>query len=159
MSKLLIKQRVFSWTDTYDIYDRNGEPKYFVKADFMTLGHRIHIYSHETGQELCMIKERPFAFLAKAEIYVDGAMLGTITRRFTLFRSKYTIDYNGWSIDGDFMGWDYSIIDSRGDSVAVISKELFRWGDTYNVTTYNDEDELGALVTAITIDMMNCDNN
>ena len=31
--KLLIKQRVFSWTDSYDIYDENGNVKYFVKAD------------------------------------------------------------------------------------------------------------------------------
>ena len=28
--KLLIKQRVFSWTDTYDVYDEYDEPKYFV---------------------------------------------------------------------------------------------------------------------------------
>lgn len=32
--KLLIKQRVFSWSDTYDIYDEDGKPKYFVKAEF-----------------------------------------------------------------------------------------------------------------------------
>ena len=24
--KLLIKQRVFSWSDTYDVYDENGNP-------------------------------------------------------------------------------------------------------------------------------------
>ena len=42
--KLLIKQRVFSWTDTYDVYDEAGNPKYFVKAEFFTLGHQIHVY-------------------------------------------------------------------------------------------------------------------
>ena len=41
--RLLIRQRVFSWSDTYDIYDENGEEKYFVKADFLTLGHQIHV--------------------------------------------------------------------------------------------------------------------
>ena len=29
--QLLIKQRVFSWSDTYDIYDEQGNQKYFVK--------------------------------------------------------------------------------------------------------------------------------
>ena len=29
--RLLIKQRVFSWTDSYDVYDENENPKYFVK--------------------------------------------------------------------------------------------------------------------------------
>ena len=33
--ELLIKQRVFSWTDTYDIYDEDGNVRYFVKGDFL----------------------------------------------------------------------------------------------------------------------------
>lgn len=36
--RLLIKQRVFSWTDTFDIYDEAGNPKYFVKGEFFSLG-------------------------------------------------------------------------------------------------------------------------
>ena len=35
--RLLIKQRVFSWTDTYDVYDEYEHPKYFVKAEFLTI--------------------------------------------------------------------------------------------------------------------------
>lgn len=31
--QLLIKQRVFSWSDTYDIYDEQGNQKYFVKMN------------------------------------------------------------------------------------------------------------------------------
>ena len=42
--QLLIKQRVFSWTDTYDVYDEHENPKYFVKAEFFALGHQIHVY-------------------------------------------------------------------------------------------------------------------
>lgn len=38
--QLLIKQRVFSWTDTYDVYDEKEEPKYFVKAEFLRWGIR-----------------------------------------------------------------------------------------------------------------------
>ena len=41
--KLLIRQRVFSWSDTYDVYDEAGTPKYYVKAEVFTLGHRIHV--------------------------------------------------------------------------------------------------------------------
>ena len=38
--QLLIKQRVFSWTDTYDVYDEHENPKYFVKAEFLRWGIR-----------------------------------------------------------------------------------------------------------------------
>ena len=50
--RLLIKQRVFSWTDSYDVYDENENPKYFVKAEFFSLGHQLHVYdrnNHELG--------------------------------------------------------------------------------------------------------------
>ncbi len=42
--RLLIKQRVFSWTDSYDVYDEEGNPKYFVKAEFPVAGHQLHVY-------------------------------------------------------------------------------------------------------------------
>lgn len=42
--KLLIKQRLFSWTDAYDIYDEQGNARYFVKAEFLALGHQLHVY-------------------------------------------------------------------------------------------------------------------
>ena len=48
--QLLIKQRVFSWTDTYDVYDEHENPKYFVKAEFFALGHQIHVYD-KSGQD------------------------------------------------------------------------------------------------------------
>ena len=55
--QLLIKQRVFSWTDTYDVYDEKEEPKYFVKAEFFALGHQIHVYD-KSGREVGMVKQR-----------------------------------------------------------------------------------------------------
>lgn len=155
MVKLLIKQRVFSWTDTYDIYDADGLPKYFVKADFFTLGHRLHIYSCQTGAEVGMIQEKVFTWLGKADIIIGGAMKGTLSRRWSWFRPKYSIDYNGWNIEGDFMGWDYSIV-FYNSIIAKISRELFHWGDTYAITIQNNQDEIDVLLMALSIDMLNC---
>ena len=45
--KLLIKQRVFSWTDSYDVYDEQESPTYYVKAEFFTLGHPIHVIERD----------------------------------------------------------------------------------------------------------------
>ena len=43
--------------------------------------------------------------------------------------------------------------------MAVISKKLLSWGDTYTLEVANPDDELAALITVIAIDMMNCDGN
>ena len=71
MSRLLIKQKVFSWTDTYEVYDANGTSKYYVKADFFSIGHRIHVYDKQTGQEVGMIQEKVLRLLKEFEIFMS----------------------------------------------------------------------------------------
>lgn len=156
--KLLIKQRVFSWTDSYDIYDSNMEPKYYVKAEFLSIGHVLHVYSYSTDEEVGCIREKILTFLPQAEISVGGRVVGTIKREFTLFFKKYTLDYNGWEIDGDFLGWDYEIL-SGENTIATISKQFFAFSDTYEIDIENDSDELDALMAVLTIDMMNCEDD
>ena len=60
--QLLIKQRVFSWTDTYDIYDEWNNPKYFVKAEFFSLTHQLHVYDNN-DREIGIIHQKMFTFL------------------------------------------------------------------------------------------------
>lgn len=152
---LTIKQRIFSLTDTYDVKDHMGYTKYFVSAEWFTIGHKIHIYDANM-QEIGRIEERIFQFLPKARIYIRGIEVGQISKEFSLFVPKYNIDFNGWHVEGDFLGWDYSIVNQLGCNVASISKELFRFSDTYTLTVTNPQEELAALIVAISIDMFNC---
>lgn len=155
--KLLIKQRVFSWTDTYDVYDENENPRYFVKAQFLSLGHQIHIYDKQTGQEAGAIRQRLFTLMPKFDIEINGKTIGMIEKQFTFLRPKYEIDCNGWRVEGDFLGWDYDVI-SGCSKIMHISKELFHWGDTYVIQYDNLKDELLGLLLVIAIDAANCTN-
>ena len=112
--KLLIRQRVFSWSDTYDVYDETGSPKYYVKAEVWTLGHRIHVYEHGTGEEVGLIQERLLTMMPKFEISARGRSLGRVDKRFTLFRPRYEVDYLNWQVEGDFLGWDYQVTSPAG---------------------------------------------
>ena len=50
--KLLFKQRFFSWFDSYDIYDENGNTVFTVQGK-MAWGHKLVIYDqngHEVGK-------------------------------------------------------------------------------------------------------------
>lgn len=60
--QLLIKQRVFSWSDTYDVYDEAGNVKYFIKGEFLSVGHRLHVCD-AMGNEIGLIKEKILAFM------------------------------------------------------------------------------------------------
>ena len=80
--KLLMKQRVFSWTDTYDVYDEAGNKKYFVKAELFRLGHQIHVFD-VSGNEIGMIKQRLFTLLPSFDIIIGGREFGNIQKEFT----------------------------------------------------------------------------
>ena len=125
--KLLVKQRVFSWTDSYDVYDENENAKYFVKAEFLSLGHRLHVYDM-AGNELGLIKEKVMSLLPVFEIEVNGQTLGRIEKRFTLFRPKYDVEFNGWHVEGDFMGWNYDIYEACRSTLFPYTT-LFRSGE------------------------------
>lgn len=156
--KLLIKQRVFSWTDTYDVYDEYGNTKYFVKAEFFSLGHQIHVYDSRTSKEIGVIHQKLFSFMPRFEVEIGGLVIGEIQKKFTLFRPRYEIEYNGWSVDGDFFGWNYEVMNGSS-TIMRIEKEILKWGDTYVIDFNNPEDEIQGLMLVIAIDAANCSQN
>jgi len=156
--ELLIRQRVFSWTDSYDVYDMAGQPRYEVRAEFFTLGHQIHVYEKSTGREVGSIHQRLLTLLPKFDVVMGGQTVGTVCREFTLFRQNYQVDYRGWSVEGNFLGWDYQVTEG-GRTVLTISKELLRFGDTYVLRFQDPRDELPGLLLVLAIDAANCDND
>lgn len=155
--RLFIKQRVFSWSDTFDVYDEDGNVKYFVKGEFFSLGHRLHVYD-ERKREVGLIKERLWTFLPVFDIEVDGVEQGTIEKKFAFFRPKYEVTLNGWHVEGDFLGWEYDVY-SGCSSVIHITKEWLHWGDTYVIDIQNPADERMGLMLVLAIDAANCSEN
>ena len=54
--KLLLKQKVFSWFDSYNIYDENENVIYKIKGE-LSWGHLLRIYD-ESDNELGFIKQK-----------------------------------------------------------------------------------------------------
>lgn len=156
--ELRIKQRVFSWSDTYDVYDESGEPRYYVRAEILAFGHQIHVYDKRSGREVGAVHQKLFTFLPQFEIVIDGRTVGTIRREFSFLRPRYTVDFRGWDVEGDFLGWDYTA-SRNGLQVLSVTKELFTWGDTYVLRYHSMEDEIPGLLLTIAIDAANCDKN
>lgn len=154
--KLLFKQRFFSWFDSYDIYDEAGNTVYIVKGQ-LSWGHCFKIFS-ATGVELGMVKQELFTFLPKFDLYFGKRYLGMVSKKFSLL-PKYQIDYQGWNVDGNFLGWDYSIYDRENSVVATVSKEIFNWTDTYVIDVAEDQNALTCLMFVLAIDAEKCSRN
>lgn len=155
--RLLFKQRLFSWFDSYDIYNEDGETVYTVKGQ-LAWGHCLKIFD-AAGNEIGTVKEKVLTFLPKFEMYLGDAYVGSINKELTFLKPKYNIDCNGWHVEGDFLEWDYSITGQSGEVIAVVSKQIFNWTDTYVIDVRDPGDALCALMLVLAIDAEKCSGN
>ena len=88
--RLYFKQRLFSWFDSYDIYDDSGAAVYTVEGQ-LAWGHCLHILD-AAGNHVGTVKERVLTFLPKFEMYLGGEYVGSIQKEFTFFtRSNHLL--------------------------------------------------------------------
>ena len=61
--KLLFKQRFFTWFDSYDIYNEQGEKAYTVEGK-MSQGHKLYILN-KYGEYIATVKQVLLTFLPR----------------------------------------------------------------------------------------------
>lgn len=68
--RMYFKQRMFSWFDSYDIYNEQGNVIYVVKGQ-LSWGHCLKIFD-SYGNEVGTVKEVILTFLPKFEVYLHS---------------------------------------------------------------------------------------
>ena len=155
--RMMFKQRFFSWFDSYDIYDEQENALFEVQGQ-LAWGHCLKIFD-ACGNEVGTVKEKVLTWLPKFEVYLGERYLGCISKELSFLTPKYDIDFNGWYVEGSFMEWDYTILDSSGNLVASVSKELFHLTDTYILDVDQEENALPVLMFVLAIDAEKCSRN
>lgn len=151
--RLLFKQRVFSWFDSYDIYDE-AENVLFTVQGQLAWGHRLEI-SDAQGY-LATVQQEPLSFPMRFSLYIGDELIGTLTKEFALFIPHYSLDCNGWQVEGDLFGWNYTVTDVAGSMVMQASREFFHWSDFYVIDVADPGDMLLCLMIVLGIDAANC---
>lgn len=151
--KLIIKERIFSWFDSYDVYDEHKKTAFTVKGK-LAWGHMLVIYDKD-GEKVGKVEEKIISLLPKYEIFENGESLGCIRKDITLVKPKYSLDSKGWTAKGDIVQWNYKIVKDK-KVIATISRKLIRLKDTYVIEVENDKDALRALMFVLAIDAERC---
>ena len=152
--RMLFKQRLFSWFDSYDIYDESGAVLFTVEGK-LSWGHCLHILN-AAGEHIGTVQERVLTFLPQFELHAYGEYLGCLRKEFTLFSPRFTIDCSDWEIEGSWTEWDYSIVSPSQGVVASIGKELLQWTDTYVLDVLDPDNALCVLMVVLAIDAEKC---
>lgn len=153
--KLYIKERLFAWNETYDVYDELGDCIYKGLSDLSTFGHKINVYN--ASDVIGHIEQKLYTELPKFELYLHNEYIGELTKQFTYFKPYYTIDGLNWSVKGDFFAHDYTVYDENENEVFSIYREISILGDSYCVNITKNEYLEKALIVSIAIDAASCE--
>ena len=96
--RLLFKQRFFSWFDSYDIYDEDGNTIFTVEGK-LAWGHCLHILN-AAGEHIGTVQQRVLTFLPKFELYIGEEYYGCICKEFTFFTPRFTLECSDWEVNG-----------------------------------------------------------
>lgn len=148
-----MKQKVFSFSDKFIIYDENGNDRYYVEGEIFSWGKKLHIYDL-SGKEIAFISQKVFSFLPRYYISISGYDVAEIVKEFTFFYPSYQVsltDGRRWKVSGDFWDHEYTVQDGSF-LVAGVSKEWFTWGDAYCISVSSEVDPVLALSVVLVID-------
>jgi len=157
MTKLYIKEHVFTLGDTFTVKDEDGNDKYFVESEIFTLGKKLHVYD-TTGNEVAFIEQEILTFLPRYNVICNGEQVAQIKKEFSFIFPVYSISGLGWHIEGSFTAHNYTITQD-GTVIVSINKEWMTWGDSYELNIEKAEDEIIALAVVLTIDCVTENNS
>ncbi len=147
-----IKQHVFSFADSFDIYTENQEVVYQCKGEFFRLLKHLHLYEVCNGNEVAYISERFRWVLKGYEVYIRGEYATQIEQKLGFFEQRLELPDLGWHVVGNYLAHDFAVYDNDDDVVFTLHKEWLAWGDTYEIEINDAYDEVLCLAVAITID-------
>ena len=176
------KVNFFKFGNTYKVFNDKGEDIGTINQK-LTTGQKIlrlflkkpmlpfllEIRNSQDQLEASITRGWTF-FLSKIEIKDgNGEVIGIIKQKFKLFKPTFKIydqaDQLIAEISGDWIAWNFTILDALNNQIGSISKkwagamkEIFTTADKYNVhidSVYaNQKNKIAILASAITIDMV-----
>ena len=150
--KLLIKEKAFSWADTFTVKDEQGNDRWLVKGKPFSFGRKLHVMN-VYGEEAARIEQELFRFKRRYNVIVSGRQTASVVQEITFFKPRFTVEGPGWDVQGNFWGHEFTVTEG-GRTVVSISKEWFTWGDCYVLDIADGTDEMTALAVVLSIDCM-----
>jgi uncharacterized protein YxjI len=156
MKHFYLKQKVFSLTDRYKIFDETQQELYEVRSKMFSLTNKMELSRISDGTVLFHFQKQLFHLMPTYHL-MDGnhESIATVKKQFTLLSKKVNVEANDatYHVEGDFTGHQFSII-KDGSEVANLKKKWISWGDTYEITIYEDHQAEFMLSLVILIDSM-----
>jgi uncharacterized protein YxjI len=153
--RLLMKERLLTLKDRYDITDEHGTTVFTIVGTFFSFGHKLTIYD-AAGNEVALIDQQLISFSPTYDIIRGGETIATVKKRlFTLFHHRFLVDVPGpddIEARGSFWDREY-VFEQHGREVARASRAFFSIGDSYGIEIDDGVDPALIVASAVVIDL------
>lgn len=135
--KFYMKQKPFSLKEQFEIHNENNQLVYYSEGSVFWAYQPVSLYQAD-GTKLLEIKQKPWTWLPKFDIILNGEIVATVKQDFKLWKSHYRIEGMGLSIEGNVWGNHYDIL-KNGEVTAHIEKKVWSLSDTYEISVFDEE--------------------
>ncbi|MFN6971870.1 MAG: LURP-one-related/scramblase family protein [Rheinheimera sp.] len=151
--KYVIKQKIFSLTDSFEIQDQSGQVVITAKGKFFSISSSQTLFD-QRGNELLKIKRKYLTLLPACKLLCADGTEWLVRKRFWPFwTSRFSISgpIGELEILGNLWQHEYEIR-KDGKPLAAVSKAWFSWSDTYGVDIFEPAYTTQLLAAVIVID-------
>lgn len=147
---LTFKQKMMSLAGKYEVYDEEGQVAYRIQGR-VRVPKRYDIYNPQ-GDKIAALKSKFFDIMPQFRLFIGDKEVGRVKKKFTFFTQKFKVDCNNWKIDGNIIGWNYSVLDSDNNLVAAMERKVWHMTDQYVLDIVDPQDALMVLMIVLAID-------
>jgi len=147
-----MKQKVFSWRERFFIKDEEGNDRYSVEGEILSIGRKLHI-KDAAGEQVGFMHQKVIALMPRFFVEIDGREVCEIVKEFKLFKQNYRIEGLPWHVDGNFIGHEYTINSSDGP-IMILTKKWLSWGDSYELDITDPKNAVLCLCIAMAIELV-----
>lgn len=147
--KYYIKQSVFSWNEKFAVKDQYGNDQFYVEGSLFSIPKNFTIYDMNHNP-VVTIEKQLFRWLQHFDVKTNNETV-TLKRNFTFFYTSISILGRQWTLEGDFWGHNYRVIEGN-HPIMTLSKHWFTWGDSYELDVKNPSDAALCLAIVIVVD-------
>ena len=151
----LIRERLFSVGDDFDVLDEHGTKLYRIDGKAFSVRDKV-VIEDPHGDEVATVHRHLIALRPTYEIRIGGETAAEVRKKlFTPFRDKFTIDIPGphdLEMRGNLLDHEFTV-ERDGDTVATVSKRWLSIRDTYAVRLAEGADPLLIIGSVIALDL------
>lgn len=151
----VIKAKLFSIGDDFDITDDSGRVVYHVDGKALSVRNRLVIEDPE-GREAASVVRHLVAMRPTYAVTIGGEKAADVRKHFfTPFGERFTIDIPGpgdLEVRGHLLDHEFTV-ERDGEQVATVSKRWFSLRDTYGIEVAPGENDLLVLASVLAVDL------